>query len=127
MTDRQHAQQRITACWNMASASYDATPGHGIMSSAERDAWLAMLRDVLPPPPCDVLDVGTGTGFLAFHARQLGHRVRGIDLSVQMLAIRGVRRRTSQMRRRSRSETRPRRRFRPRRSMPSSIAICCGR
>jgi len=85
MTDRQHAQQRITACWNTASKSYDATPGHGIMSDAERIAWTNTLSEALPPPPADVLDVGTGTGFMAFRAHELGHRVHGIDLSEEML------------------------------------------
>lgn len=87
MADREHAQQRITACWNMASGSYDATPGHGILREEERAAWLEVLRELLPPPPADVLDVGTGTGFLAMRAWELGHRVRGVDLSEGMLAV----------------------------------------
>jgi SAM-dependent methyltransferase len=80
-------QSRITKCWNGASASYDATPGHGLMSEAERDAWQRVLRDVLPPAPADVLDVGTGTGFLAFRAHELGYHVTGVDLSEEMLAV----------------------------------------
>lgn len=80
-------QQQITACWNAASSSYDDHAGHGLRSEEERLAWLAMLRDVLPDEPCDVLDVGTGTGFLAFRAHELGHRVTGVDLSEEMLAI----------------------------------------
>jgi SAM-dependent methyltransferase len=81
------AQDRITKCWNGASVSYDATPGHGLMSEAERNAWQRVLRGVLPPPPADVLDVGTGTGFMAFRAHELGHRVTGVDLSDEMLAV----------------------------------------
>jgi SAM-dependent methyltransferase len=81
------AQQRITACWNGASVSYDATPGHGITTDAERAAWLDTLRAVLPPAPSDVLDVGTGTGFLALLAASLGHRASGCDLSAGMLDV----------------------------------------
>lgn len=83
----QDPQERITACWATASKSYNAQPGHGLTREAEREAWQDMLRDVLPPPPADVLDVGTGTGFMAFRAHELGHRVRAIDLSDEMLAV----------------------------------------
>jgi len=40
---------------------------------------------VLPVVPSKVLDVGTGTGFLAWIAAELGHRVTGIDLAESML------------------------------------------
>ena len=87
MTDNVDPQERINACWATASGSYDAQPGHGITREGERAAWLAMLRSVLPAPPADVLDVGTGTGFMAFRAHELGHRVTGVDLSEEMLAV----------------------------------------
>jgi ubiquinone/menaquinone biosynthesis C-methylase UbiE len=50
-------------------------------------AWVEAVRAFLPPEPCDILDVGTGTGFLAFIAASLGHRVTGIDLAEGMLAV----------------------------------------
>ena len=87
MTDQVDPQERINACWASASGSYDAQPGHGITREGERDAWQAMLRSVLPPAPADVLDVGSGTGFMAFRAHELGHRVTGIDLSEEMLSV----------------------------------------
>lgn len=88
MTDeRPDIQQRVTACWNVAAGEYDAQPGHGLLSEDERAAWQALLREALPAAPADVLDVGTGTGFLAFRAHELGHRVTGIDLSERMLAV----------------------------------------
>jgi SAM-dependent methyltransferase len=79
-------QRNITACWNSAAPSYDAQAGHGPGSDAERAAWRDLLAGVLPPPPAHVLDVGTGTGFLAFRAHELGHRVTGVDLAGDMLA-----------------------------------------
>jgi ubiquinone/menaquinone biosynthesis C-methylase UbiE len=80
-------QSRITACWDGAAGSYESCPGHGLQSDEERNAWLDVLRGVLPPEPSDVLDIGTGTGVMAFLAHALGHRVTGIDLSAEMLAV----------------------------------------
>jgi SAM-dependent methyltransferase len=42
---------------------------------------------LLGPPPRDVLDIATGTGFIALIAAGLGQRVTGIDLAEPMLAI----------------------------------------
>ena len=81
------AQAHITAYWNLRSPVYDAQPGHGIQNEAERRAWLAALAGLLPPAPADVLDVGTGTGFLALLLAELGHRVTGVDLAEGMLAM----------------------------------------
>jgi protein-L-isoaspartate O-methyltransferase len=50
------------------------------------EAWVPAIERLLPPPPADVLDIGTGTGFVAFIASSLGHRVTGLDLSAAMLA-----------------------------------------
>lgn len=82
-TDR---QTTITAYWNLRGATYDDQPGHGLDDERERAAWLAALRDLLPPAPADILDVGTGTGFLALLLAAQGHRVIGIDLAEGMLA-----------------------------------------
>jgi SAM-dependent methyltransferase len=90
MTDTTDLQSAITDYWNHRGAVYDAQPGHGIHGQTERDAWLADLRDLLPPPPADVLDVGTGTGFLALLTAELGHRATGVDLSDGMLGEAGA-------------------------------------
>jgi ubiquinone/menaquinone biosynthesis C-methylase UbiE len=87
MADPERIQSNITKCWNYASREYDAQAGHGLRTEEERAAWVEMLGGVLPPAPADVLDVGTGTGFMAFRAHELGHRVAGVDLSEEMLAI----------------------------------------
>lgn len=80
-------QDRINKYWTIRSETYDASPGHGIGSDAERAAWLGLLKRLLPDSPSDVLDVGTGTGFLAFLAAELGHKVTGVDLSEGMLGL----------------------------------------
>jgi ubiquinone/menaquinone biosynthesis C-methylase UbiE len=79
-------QDTITGYWDWRGAAYDEAPRHGIHHPREKEAWLAALRDLLPAAPADVLDVGAGTGFLALLIAELGHRVVGIDLAVNMLA-----------------------------------------
>jgi ubiquinone/menaquinone biosynthesis C-methylase UbiE len=80
-------QQEIIAHWNGRSREYDSRPHHGLQSQREKDVWLETLRSLLPPSPAEVLDVGTGTGFLALLLAELGHRVVGIDLAPDMLEI----------------------------------------
>lgn len=86
MTDSLDPQSPITAFWNWRAPEYDDHPGHGLATEAECAAWLATLRDLLPPAPADVVDLGCGTGFLALLIAELGHRVTGFDLAEEMLA-----------------------------------------
>ncbi len=79
-------QSAITTFWNARSGGYDDQPGHGITGAGEPDAWIRALAEHLPPPPADVLDVGTGTGMLAFLFAQMGYRASGIDLADDMLS-----------------------------------------
>ncbi len=79
-------QAKITAMWGRASGRYDTHVGHGLNSPAEEEAWTEALVNLLPPPPADVLDVGTGTGVIAMLLSRLGYSVRGIDLSDKMLS-----------------------------------------
>ena len=82
------AQENITAFWSMVAPGYEEHPGNVVApESGEYDEWVATVRTALPAPPADVLDVATGTGFLARIAASIGHRVVGIDLSEQMLAV----------------------------------------
>lgn len=57
-----------------------AAPG-----SDDYDHWVDALRSMLAGSPARVLDVGTGTGFVARIAAELGHHVTAIDASQAML------------------------------------------
>jgi len=78
-------QDRIAGFWHERGDGYDARIRSALADEALREAWLATLRAALPPPSCDVLDVGAGTGFLSVLCAELGHRVVGIDLAEGML------------------------------------------
>lgn len=79
-------QREITEFWNARAADYDAHVSHGILDPREQDAWIAALAPLVPAAPSDVLDLGTGTGTLAFTFAAMGHRVQGTDLAGEMLA-----------------------------------------
>src|SRR5438309_7838010 len=80
------AQAHITAFWNTVAAGYEAHGGNVAEYGTEGyRRWLDALGAVLPDPPSDVLDVATGTGYVALAAASLGHRVTAIDLAPAML------------------------------------------
>lgn len=80
-------QDRITAFWTAVAQYYGLDPSNVPgLESTEYRAWISAIEQLLPSQPSDVLDVGTGTGFVALIASQLGHRVTGLDLSAAMLA-----------------------------------------
>ncbi|MEU9506014.1 class I SAM-dependent methyltransferase [Micromonospora sp. NPDC048170] len=58
------------------NARLDARP----QARLERTRTLELLRDLLPPPPARVLDVGGGTGEYARALVAAGHQVRLVDL-----------------------------------------------
>jgi SAM-dependent methyltransferase len=79
-------QARITTFWSSVAADYEAHTGNvAEYGSTEYQRWVDALASVLPDPPADVLDVATGTGYLALAAASLGHRVTAVDLAPAML------------------------------------------
>lgn len=78
-------QDRITAFWDAIAKHYDSPENVPFPDTAAYTQWVDALRTVLPDPPARVLDVGTGTGFVARIAAELGHEVTAIDLSAAMI------------------------------------------
>lgn len=88
MTNPSGSQERITAFWSTVAPGYEEHPGNvAVPGSTEYAAWVDAIGRLLGTAPADVLDIGTGTGFVARIAAGLGHRVSGIDLAEPMLAI----------------------------------------
>lgn len=86
MIEPNDAQARITAFWSTIADGYEAHGGNvAEYGSPEYQTWVDALASVLPQPPGDVLDVATGTGYVALAAASLGHRVTAIDLAAAML------------------------------------------
>jgi len=75
--------------WDSRGESYDRSPGHVCLP----DVWRSILSDVFDST-MSILDVGTGTGFLALILAELGHEVVGLDISEGML--RAARRKAEQ-------------------------------
>jgi len=88
MIDDSEIQKRISGFWSSIAASYEAHPGNvPAPDSEEYVEWVKAIAELLPVTPSSVLDVATGTGFVAMIAAQLGHRVTAIDLSEPMLEV----------------------------------------
>jgi ubiquinone/menaquinone biosynthesis C-methylase UbiE len=85
--DDNDVQESITTFWTTVAPFYNSDPSNvPNLASPEYEAWIRAIERLLPAPPADVLDIGTGTGFVALIASQLGHRAIGLDLSPAMLA-----------------------------------------
>ena len=76
----------VSRYWSGRAAGFDLAPSHNVLTEAQHQAWLDLLREVAGPPPLTILDVGCGTGFLAMRMAELGHTAVGIDLAEEMLA-----------------------------------------
>jgi ubiquinone/menaquinone biosynthesis C-methylase UbiE len=71
--------------WDRRAPTFDDETGHGLVSDEQRRAWLDLLSHFSGKVQQQVLDVGCGTGFIAFRFAELGHIVTGIDFSPQMI------------------------------------------
>lgn len=78
-------QDKLNAYWSIRSRPYDEFQVARDGNQGYRQLWVDLFTDVLPAGPLDVLDVGTGSGYLAMLLAGLGHRVTATDLAEEML------------------------------------------
>ncbi|QSZ26777.1 methyltransferase domain-containing protein [Aceticella autotrophica] len=78
-------KEKISRNWDESAALFDQLYGHCLKSKYEKTAWLETLKELVGQDRRRILDVGTGTGFLAFLLVELDHQCTGVDLSQEML------------------------------------------
>lgn len=76
---------RESELWDAQAATFDDEPDHGLRDPLVRDAWLGLLRSLLPPAPGLVADLGCGTGTLSLLLAAEGYAVDGVDFSPEMV------------------------------------------
>ncbi|MCJ2101014.1 class I SAM-dependent methyltransferase [Methylobacterium sp. E-046] len=74
----------MTAYWDARAPHFDGVASHVRLQEVWREVLAAAFA---VDTPCDVVDLGTGTGACAIIAAALGHRVRAFDGSTAMLAV----------------------------------------
>lgn len=75
-------KEKIREYWDSRCTSYDRSPGHVALP----ELWKEFLSKLFERK-MRVLDVGTGTGFIALLLAELGHEVVGVDISEGMLKV----------------------------------------
>ncbi|MHB9292547.1 putative 2-methoxy-6-polyprenyl-1,4-benzoquinol methylase [Hollandina sp. SP2] len=78
-------REEMQSRWNTDGVHYDEIPAHGIQDKQEGLPWTILFSSV-SQREAKVLDVGTGTGFVALLAAAQGLAVTGLDWSETMLS-----------------------------------------
>lgn len=77
------AKNGVREYWDYGSRFYEETPG--LCTQEEAGIWQRELGKAIGPAPKRILDVGTGTGYVALLLARMGHQVTGVDFSLKML------------------------------------------
>ena len=75
-------KEQIRRYWDSRGKTYDRSPGHNSLPEVWKNVLASTFKRRMR-----ILDVGTGTGFLALLLAELGHEVVGVDLSKGMLEV----------------------------------------
>ncbi|OPY53455.1 MAG: hypothetical protein A4E49_01420 [Methanosaeta sp. PtaU1.Bin112] len=79
-------KKKIKEYWNNPHQDYDGVSCHGVNSEIEKELWENEIARLLRHRQnLKILDIGTGTGFLALLLAGMGHRVTAVDWSMTMM------------------------------------------
>lgn len=80
-------KNEIRNYWDEGARNYDLRVSHGMKTEGEKELWKEAFSLRLPEGPLDILDVGCGTGAMGLVLSEMGHHVKGIDLSEKMMNV----------------------------------------
>lgn len=73
-------KSQVKEWWDTAEQDYDAIAAHGVHSIEEKELWTEVITQLLgTDEKLKILDMGTGTGFLALLLAEMGYEVTGAD------------------------------------------------
>ena len=78
------AKKKIRNYWDGMGEYFDKRPSD--RTEEQQEAWKRFFLEKFGKKHLKVLDIGTGTGFLAISMAEMGHEVIGIDISEGMLS-----------------------------------------
>ncbi len=76
-------KKQIKKYWDSRGKSYDKSPSHSDLLNV----WKSLLSEIFNERRMKILDVGTGTGFIALLLAEIGHEVVGVDISNGMIEV----------------------------------------
>ena len=78
--NKSEIKEKIRAFWDNSHQNYDAVAAHGVHSEEEMVMWRQGMQRLLgEKKSLKILDIGTGTGFLALLLARMGYNVTGAD------------------------------------------------